>query len=100
MGCHALLQGIFLTQELNLRLLRLLHWQMCTLPRWPPREPIPNVSSVTKFAFCPLTVCELHFALITLGLCVNYVLYPGFAFTALFTGLSLWFFSVCNRKKA
>ena len=26
-GCHALLQGIFLTQELNLSLLCLLHWQ-------------------------------------------------------------------------
>ena len=25
-GCHALLQGIFLTQGSNLRLLRLLHW--------------------------------------------------------------------------
>ena len=25
-GCHALLQGIFLTQGLNLSLLRLLHW--------------------------------------------------------------------------
>ena len=27
MGCHALLQGIFLTQGLNLCLLSLLHWQ-------------------------------------------------------------------------
>ena len=26
-GCHALLQGIFLTQGLNLYLLCLLHWQ-------------------------------------------------------------------------
>ena len=27
-GCHALLQGIFLTQGLNLHLLGLLHWQV------------------------------------------------------------------------
>jgi len=29
MGCHFLLQGIFLTQGLNLNLL---HWQVITLP--------------------------------------------------------------------
>ena len=31
-GCHFLLQGIFLTQELNLPLLCLLHWQADSLP--------------------------------------------------------------------
>ena len=31
-GCHALLQGIFLTQGSNLRLLRLLHWQAGFFP--------------------------------------------------------------------
>ena len=31
-GCHALLQRIFSTQELNLRLLCLLHWQADSLP--------------------------------------------------------------------
>ena len=35
-GCHALLQGIFLTQGLNLRLLHLLHWQAGSLPPAPP----------------------------------------------------------------
>ena len=30
-GCHALLQGIFLTQGSNLRLLHLLHWQAVSL---------------------------------------------------------------------
>ena len=35
-GCHALLQGIFLTQGLNLRLLHLLHWQAGSLPPVPP----------------------------------------------------------------
>ena len=31
-GCHFLLQGIFLTQGLNACLRRLLHWQMDSLP--------------------------------------------------------------------
>ena len=31
-GCHFLLQGIFLIQELNLFLLHLLHWQADSLP--------------------------------------------------------------------
>ena len=31
-GCHALLQGIFLMQGLNPHLLRLLHWQVGSLP--------------------------------------------------------------------
>ena len=34
-GCHALLQGIFLTQGSNLCLLRLLHWQVDSLPLAP-----------------------------------------------------------------
>ena len=39
MGCHALLQGIFLTQGLNPHLLRLLHWQAGSLPRAQPGKP-------------------------------------------------------------
>ena len=35
-GCHALLQGILLTQGLNPRLLCLLHWQAGSLPLAPP----------------------------------------------------------------
>ena len=35
-GCRALLQGIFLTQGLSLRLSRLLHRQACSLPLTPP----------------------------------------------------------------
>ena len=34
-GCHFLLQGIFLTQGLNPRLLCLLHWQAGSLPLMP-----------------------------------------------------------------
>ena len=42
-GCHALLQGLFLTQELNLWLLCLLHWQMGSLPPVPPgKHPPPQ----------------------------------------------------------
>ena len=38
-GCHALLQGLFLTQGLNLHLLYLLHWQEGSLPLAPPGKP-------------------------------------------------------------
>jgi len=37
-GCHVLLQGIFLTQGSNLCLLCLLNWEACSLPRGPPEE--------------------------------------------------------------
>ena len=35
-GCHFLLQGIFPTQESNLHLVCLLHWQESSLPLAPP----------------------------------------------------------------
>ena len=38
-GCYSLLQGIFLTQGLNLRLLHLLHWQAGSLPLAPSEKP-------------------------------------------------------------
>ena len=38
-GCHTLLQGIFLTQGLNPQLLCLLHWQAGSLPLVPPGKP-------------------------------------------------------------
>ena len=41
----ALLQGIFPTQGLNLRLLRLLHWQASALPLAPPGKPLSNSES-------------------------------------------------------
>ena len=42
-GCHALLQGIFLTQGSNLHLLHLLHWQA------PPGKPdVPESESVSR----------------------------------------------------
>ena len=42
-GCHVLLQGIFLTQGSNLHLLDLRHWQVDSLPLAPPGKPdTPN----------------------------------------------------------
>ena len=38
-ACHALLQGILPTQELNLSLLGLLHWQESSLPLAPLGKP-------------------------------------------------------------
>ena len=38
-GCHALLQEIFLTQGSNLSHLHLLHWQADSLPLVPPGKP-------------------------------------------------------------
>ena len=38
-GCHALLQGIFLTWGSNLHLLHLPHWQVGSLPQAPPEKP-------------------------------------------------------------
>ena len=42
-GCHKLLQGIFLTQGLKPRLLHLLHWQVDSLASAPPGKPIRTV---------------------------------------------------------
>ena len=39
LGYHALLQEIFLTQELNWNLIALLHWQVGSLPLVPPENP-------------------------------------------------------------
>ena len=39
-GCHFLLQGIFLTQGSNPHLLHFLHWQMDPLPLAPPGKPV------------------------------------------------------------
>ena len=39
MSCHALLQGIFPTQDLNAHLFRLLDWQTSSLPLALPDKP-------------------------------------------------------------
>ena len=49
-GCHALLQGIFLTQELNPCLLRLLHWQASSLSLVPPgKHSFQKIQNSTMF---------------------------------------------------
>ena len=57
-GCHALLQGIFPTQGLNLHLLRLLHWQVGSLPLVPPGKHMiryMGARSQSKPSLPPLT---------------------------------------------
>ena len=44
MSCHFLLQGIFLTQGLNPRLLSLLHWQVGFSPLAPPGKPFSGLT--------------------------------------------------------
>ena len=44
-GCHALLQGIFPTERLNLRLLCLLHWQVGSLPKHHLESPQHSIVS-------------------------------------------------------
>ena len=48
MSCQALLQGIFPTQGSNLHLVRLLHWQVDSLPLAPPGKPV-NSDSLPDF---------------------------------------------------
>ena len=47
-GCHAPLQGIFLTQGWNPHLSSLLHWQEGSLPLEPPGQLSQSVSSVAQ----------------------------------------------------
>ena len=49
-GCHALLQGIFLTQGSNLHLLHLLHWQAGSLALVPPGKPKLGITGIGKTA--------------------------------------------------
>ena len=66
MGCHFLLQGIFLTQRSNLCLLRLLHWQADSLPLAPPGKPkrverlTPNLEK-RSFSFLCLLLCVCRY---------------------------------------
>ena len=56
-GCHALLQGIFPTQESNPHFLCLLHWQSGSLPLVPPGKPNGEQVSLVISSF---TSCEAH----------------------------------------
>ena len=57
-GCHALIQGIFLTQGPNACLLYLLHWQMGSLPLGSLGKP---QSLLFKIFFCALLHCLFLF---------------------------------------
>ena len=50
--CQALLQGIFLTQGSNKRLLWLLHWQAGFLPLAPPGKPTSLQGGAPKCVHC------------------------------------------------
>ena len=51
-GRHALLQGIFLTQESNLCLLCLLCWRADSLPLVPPGKPFRCLTKVKLYSIC------------------------------------------------
>ena len=51
-GCHFLLQGIFLTQGSNSCLFCLLHWQAGSLPLATPRKPTPPCLVLQIFFPC------------------------------------------------
>ena len=51
-GCHALLQGIFLIQGLNPSLLHLLHWQVGSLLLVPPGKPVQSTISSVQSLGC------------------------------------------------
>ena len=51
-GCHTLLQGIFLTHGLNPCLLCLLQWQAGSLPLAPPGRPSHRVEYCWKIMYC------------------------------------------------
>ena len=87
-GCHFLLQGIFLTQGSNLHFLCLLHWQVGTLPLMLPSSakeipPQENGINITHFQMFPPKM---------LSGCINYSLFFFFFFfasTALFFSLTV-----------
>ena len=68
-GCHALLQGIFWTQWLNLCLLHLLHWQAGSLPLAPsdfliftkPSQVLYMMASPFQWLLCITHWYEIQF---------------------------------------
>ena len=70
MGCHAPLQGIFLFQALNRRLLCLLHWQAGSLSLVPPGKP-QSCSWIIK-----ATIVENQFSSVQSFICVRLFVTP------------------------
>ena len=69
-GCHFLLQGILPTQGSNPHLLRLLHWQVSSLPQMPPGKSYEVfIVYLTYWISClPSTGLEIYLLL----LCFRY----------------------------
>ena len=63
MGCHALLQGIFLTQGSKPHLLCLLHWQAGSLPLVPPGKPIELYFKIAALGCFGIVLGSLLFTL-------------------------------------
>ena len=57
-GCHVLLQGIFLTQGSNPRLINLLHWKAGSLPLAPPGKPVYMYGGGGLVTQSCLTLCD------------------------------------------
>ena len=73
-GCHSLLQGIFLTQGMNLCLLHLLPWQVDSLPRAPGKP--HQMSSTPHIIHLPIKylLTERTATCLSLDLTLSYVL--------------------------
>ena len=65
-GCNALLQGIFQTQELKPCLLCLLHWQEWSLLLAPPGKPSHNAHMCLIFTLYTLSMLIINFPYILL----------------------------------
>ena len=76
-GCHFLLQGIFLTQGSNQCLLHLLHWKADSFTTEPPGKPLSKLYLSVKWRFW-------------IVLCLKSFLFPSVDF---------WFLRVCGGWK-
>ena len=68
MGCHFLLQGIFLTQGSNWYLLGVPHWQADSLP-WASHPGIPIASTISLYFCPPIFFKFIYFVLQVILLC-------------------------------
>ena len=93
MGCHFLLQGIFLTQGLNPCLLHLQHWQADSLPLAPPGKPLYTTISVLYLKWIYWNEFKLYYSF--LGF-YNPKFFIGLIF---FFYFMLWHFFQVNHSK-
>ena len=78
-GCHFLLQGIFLTQGSNLHLLYLLHWQMGSLPLYQQGNPLAIYRCVKMYNkhfkfIIVLSKLDNHLYFVPFNFCSYYLL--------------------------